>query len=337
MRYLILGSGPAGISAAKVLKERDSDAEVTVATEEFQSLYFRPNLPEMIFGDLDKDTILSPLGKDIIAMGVEIDHGKRAKRIDTAKNRVLFTDGSEREYNFLLVATGASPIIPSSISLSFPQGTFLTLNSLADAMRIKNRALRSDTALVYGPGYLGIETSRAIRRLGLQVVWINPGLPRFGNPITGEVEVRAKELLKERGVKILDGAEIGDIMDVDGDSYRVFTTGGEKVECTLVVVATERTPRIEFLEGSGIKTGNGILVDEYLRTNVSNIFAAGDCAEILDVNRRVNMINFGWRSALKQGELAGWNMAGKDMMFIKNQEDYFGLLVGASILDRWPK
>jgi NADPH-dependent 2,4-dienoyl-CoA reductase/sulfur reductase-like enzyme len=335
MRYLILGSGPAGANAAKILKERESDAKVVIATEEFKPLYFRPNLPEMIFGDLDEETILSPMGKDIAGAGVEIMHGKRAKRVDTGQNRVLFTDGSEMEYNFLLIATGASPQTPSTISSS--QGTFLTLNSLADAVRIKSRALRSDTALVYGPGYLGIETSRAIRRLGLQVVWINPGLPRFGNPITGDVEVRAKEILKERGVKILDGADIGDIIDIDGKNYQVITTGGEKVDCTLVVIATERIPRIEFLNGSGIKTGNGILVDEYLRTNVSNVFAAGDCAEILDVNRGLNMINFGWRSALKQGELAGWNMAGKDMMFIKNQEDYFGLLVGTNILDRWPK
>ncbi len=335
MRYVILGSGPAGFAAAKILKERENDAEVIVATEEFHSLYFRPNLPEMIYGDLDEETILSPLGKDVAGIGVQMEKGKRAKRIDTAKNRVLFTDGTETEYNFLLIATGGSPRTPSSITSS--HGSFLMLNSLADAVRIKNRALRSDTALVYGPGYLGIETSRAIRRLGLQVVWINPGLPRFGNPITGDVEVRAKEILKERGVKILDGAEIGDIVDVDGKNYRVFTTAGEKLDCTLVVVATERSPRIEFLEGSGIKTGNGILVDEYLRTNVSNVFAAGDCAEILDVNKAVNLINFGWRSALKQGELAGWNMAGKDMMFIKNQEDYFGLLVGTNILDRWPK
>ncbi len=335
MRYLILGSGPAGVSAAKILKEREGNAESTVATEEFKPLYFRPNLPEVIFGDLDEETILSPLGKDVAGAGVEILFGARAKRIDTSHNRVLFTDGTEREYNFLLIATGATPQTPPSISSS--QGTFLTLNSLADAVRIKGRALRSDTALVYGPGYLGIETARALRRLGLQVVWINPGLPRFGNPITGEVELRAKEILKERGVKVCDGADIADIIDVDGNKYRVITTAGEKVECTLVVMATERTPRIEFLDGSGIKTGNGILVDEYLRTNVSNVFAAGDCAEILDVNRGINMINFGWRSALKQGELAGWNMAGKDMLFIKNQEDYFGLLMGASILDRWPK
>ncbi|RMG57982.1 MAG: FAD-dependent oxidoreductase [Deltaproteobacteria bacterium] len=335
MKYLILGSGPAGVMAAREIKKGEPDAEVTIATEEFASLYFRPNLPELIFGDLDEKSILSPVGKDVVEMGVKVEFGKRAKRVDTAKNRVLFTDGTEMEYNFLLIATGASPESPFPARIQ--SGSFFFLNSLTDAVRIRNRALRSDSALVYGPGYLGIETSRGLRMLGLQVTWINPGMPRFGNPISGEVEVKAKEILREKGVKILEGTEVADIIDRDGKSYVVYTTGGDVVEPTIVVIATERVPNIDFLEGSGIKTGNGVLVDEYLRTNVPNVFAAGDCAEILDVNRGVNRINFGWRSALKQGELAGQNMLGRDMMFIRNEKDYFGLLVGAHVLERWPK
>src|SRR4030066_165505 len=73
----------------------------------------------------------------------------------------------------------------------------------------------------------------------------------------------------------------------------------------MVVVATERPPGVHFLEGSGVKVGTGILVDEYLRTNVSNIFAAGDCAEGFDINRRGSRINFGGRRAMKRGERAG--------------------------------
>src|SRR5665647_3429632 len=81
------------------------------------------------------------------------------------------------------------------------------------------------------------------------------------------------------------------------------------IRCNLIVVATERLPNIGFLEGSGVKAGAGVLVDEYLRTNVSNIYAAGDCAEVYDINRRESRINFGWRSAIKQGQLAGENLS----------------------------
>ena len=99
-------------------------------------------------------------------------------------------------------------------------------------------------------------------------------------------------------------------------------------------MATERLPNVGFLEGSGVKAGAGVLVDEYLRTNVSNIYAAGDCAEVYDVNRRESRINFGWRSAIKQGQLAGENMAGGGKVYIRNAEDYFGLLYGTPLLER---
>ena len=258
--------------------------------------------------------------------------GKRARRVDAAKNRVTFSDGSEETYNFLCVATGGRPILP--LALMGAPGSFLFLNSLGDAQRLRERAMRSDTTVVYGPGYLGIEAARALRRLGNEVIWINPGLPRFGNPISGEVEARITDQLRARGVKVHEGTEIADAVDVDGRNFEVVTAGGTTILCHLIVVATERLPNVVFLEGSGVKTGAGVLVDEYLRTNVSNIFAAGDCAEVYDINRRESRINFGWRSAIKQGQLAGENMAGGGQVYIRNAEDYFGLLYGPPLLER---
>ena len=332
MRYLILGSGPAGIAAAKAARKQDKDAEVVIATEENAAPYLRPALPDLVSGERELSGIADPQGKDLADLGIKLQGGKRARRVDGAKNRISFSDGTEETYNFLCVATGGKPILP--VALMGAPGSFLFLNSLGDAQRVRERAMRSDTTVVYGPGYLGIEAARALRKLGNQVVWINPGLPRFGNPISGEVEVRVVEQLRAKGVKIVDGTEIADAVDLDGKSYDVVTVGGGKIRCNLVVVATERLPSIGFLEGSGVKAGAGVLVDEYLRTNVSNIYAAGDCAEVYDINRRESRINFGWRSAIKQGQLAGENMAGGGKLYIKNTEDYFGLLFGSPLLER---
>lgn len=332
MRYLVLGSGPAGISAARAARKKDPDAEVLIATEECTPPCLRPHLPDLVSGEKEEEAIADPQGKDLAGAGIPLAQGKRARRVDAAKNRVLFSDGTEESYNFLLVATGGKPILP--LPLMGTPGSFLTLNSQADAARVKARALRSDTSLVYGPGYLGLEAARALRRLGQQVIWVNPGLPRFGNPISGETEAKVVEKLKENGVSVREGTEIADLVDLDGRNYAAYTTGGETIRCTMVVVATERFPSVSFLEGSGVKLGTGILVDEYLRTNVSNIYAAGDCAEVLDINHRETRINFGWRSAMKQGQLAGENMAGGEKLYIRNTEDYFGLLYGSSLLER---
>lgn len=332
MRHLILGSGPAGVAAAKAARKAEKDAEVVLATEEFAPPYLRPNLADLVAGRTDSAVISDPQGKDLPDRGIKVLSGKRARRVDAARNRVLFSDGSEETYNFLCVASGGRPIVP--LGLMATPGAFLMLNSLGDALRIKARALRSNVTVVFGPGYLGLEATRAVRSLGQQVVWLNPGLPRFGNPISGEIEVKATERLRNNGVVVKEGTDIADALDIDGSTFVVYTSGGEEIRCQMVVVATERLPAVHFLEGSGVKLGTGILVDEYLRTNVSNILAAGDCAEVYDINRRESRINFGWRSALKQGELAGENMAGGVKAYIRNTQDYFGLLYGSSLLDR---
>jgi len=183
MRYLVLGSGPAGIAAAKAARKLDKDAEVILATEEHAAPYLRPLLPDLVSGERELSGVVDPQGKDLAGSGVKLLGGKRVRRVDAAKNRVTFSDGSEESYNFLCVATGGRPILP--LALMGAPGSFLFLNSLGDAQRVRERAMRSDTTVVYGPGYLGIEAARAMRKLGNQVIWINPGLPRFGNPISG--------------------------------------------------------------------------------------------------------------------------------------------------------
>ncbi|MGE5188745.1 MAG: NAD(P)/FAD-dependent oxidoreductase [Gemmatimonadota bacterium] len=332
MRYLVLGSGPAGIAAARAARKTDKDADVVIVTEEFAAPYLRPNLADLVAGTIEPAAAVDPQGQDLAAAGIAVKSGKRARRVDASKNRVLFSDGSEETFNFLCVATGGKPILP--LALMGAMGSFLSLNSLGDAFRIKARALRSDTSVVFGPGYLGLEAARALRKLGQQVIWVNPGLPRFGNPISGELEAKVTDRLRNNGVTVKEGTDIADVLDLDGRTYVVYTTGGEEIRCSMLVVATERLPSVGFLAESGVKVGTGVMTDEYLRTNVSNIFAAGDCAEVLDINRRESRINFGWRSAIKQGQLAGENMAGGGKVYIRNTEDYFGLLYGSPLLER---
>src|SRR3990172_4575988 len=198
MRYLILGSGPAGIAAAKAVRNVEKDAEVILATEEFFPPYLRPCIPDIISGEMEPTAI------------------------------------------------GGRPILP--LALMGNVGAFLLLNSFGDALRIRARAMRADVTVVYGPGYLGIEAARALRKLGQQVIWVSPGLPRFGNPISGEVEARITEQLRNNGVQIKEGTDITDVLDLDGKTYIVCTAGGEEIRCQMIVAATQRLPAVGFLE-----------------------------------------------------------------------------------------
>ena len=332
MKYLILGCGPAGIAAAKAVRGKDKKGEIVVVTDEQGPPYLRPLLTELVMGRADIAGIVDPQAQDLADRGIQVRHGNRVEKVDASGNRVVFTDGAGETYDVLLVATGGKPEIPPVLGKEYP--AILPFDSLEDILRITERVPRSGTVVVYGPGFLGIVTSSALRKRGNDVVWFQPDRPRSGYPISGELEANILDSVRNTGVRILDGHDIAAIREAGREIEVESTEKGETVRCLAVVVATERIPAIGFLSGSGVKTGTGVVVDDYFRTSVPNIYAAGDCAELFDGETKVPRINFGWRSAIKQGRLAGENMAGAGKRFVREDSDFFWALFGPALLDR---
>ncbi|MFZ2223074.1 MAG: FAD-dependent oxidoreductase [Candidatus Deferrimicrobium sp.] len=332
MKYLILGSGPAGIAAAKAIRGKDNVGEIVVATEEPGPPYLRPLLTDLIMGRVDVAGIADPQAKDLADRGIGVRNGKRALKVDSAGNRVTFADGAEEGYDVLLVATGGKPEMPLPLRKEHP--AIFPFDSLEDTLRIVERIPRSGTVAVYGPGFLAIVASSALRKRGNEVVWFQPDIPRSGYPIAGELEANILDSVRNTGVRILDGQDIAAVLEAGVGIEIESTQKRERVRCLAVVVAGERLPAIGFLSGSDVKIGAGIVVDDYLRTSVPNIYAAGDCAELFDRESRTARINFGWRSAIKQGRLAGENMAGGGKRYRREESDYFWALFGPALLDR---
>ncbi|MEW6719853.1 MAG: FAD-dependent oxidoreductase [Thermodesulfobacteriota bacterium] len=332
MKYLILGGGPAGIAAAKTVRKAKPDAEILIVTEEKAAPYLRPLLPDFILGDASAENTLDPQGKDLQEMLIRVAHGKTAVRLEPSVRKVVFSDGTEEGYDRLLVATGGKPSVPAVLRKDTPM--IQIFDSWKDSIAIKELAARPGPAVVYGPGYLAIEGCRALRKAKKEVVWIQPKQPRPGYPIAGELEASILDEVRNRGARIKDGDDIIEVQEKGKDALTVQTRHGETINCSLVVVATERVPAVGFLAGSGIAIASGVLVDEYLQTSLPDVYAAGDCAEFKDKKSGESRINFGWRSAIKQGQLAGENMAGGKKRFAGSQEDYFWALFGSSLEDR---
>jgi NADPH-dependent 2,4-dienoyl-CoA reductase/sulfur reductase-like enzyme len=335
MRYLILGGGPAGIAAAKMIRKAKSDAEIVIATDETEVPYLRPLLSDFILGDAVDETILDPQGQDLAEKGVRWLGGRRAVRLDIATRLVGFSDGTGERYDALLIATGGKPDVPEPLRKDLP--AIRVFDSREDALAIRERAARPGAAVVYGPGYLAIEACRALRRAKKEVVWIKPDMPKYGYPIAGELEASILDDVRNRGARILEGEDIVLAREKDADMSVVLARSGEEIPCSLIVIATERVPSIGFLARSGVTVGMGVLVNDFLRTSVPNVYAAGDCAEFADKPKGVGRINFGWRSAIRQGQLAGENMAGGNKRFGGSEGDYFWALFGFSLLDRAKK
>ena len=119
---------------------------------------------------------------------------------------MIFADGAEEAYDVLLVATGGKPEIPLPLRKEHP--AILPFDSLEDTLRIADRVPRSGTVAVYGPGFLAIVTSSALRKRGNDVVWFQPDLPRSGYPISGELEANILDSVRNTGVRILGGQDI---------------------------------------------------------------------------------------------------------------------------------
>ncbi len=325
MKFLIVGCGPAGIAAARAVKERNNDAEITIVTEEREMPYIRSLLPSLLSGEIEEDSLSDPKGQDLQVMGIELLQGMKVNHIDGKKRTVYFKDSTTRKYDSLLIATGGKPRIPDS--LRGGSKWVIPFDSLSDTRRIRERAEKSKSVVVYGYGYLGIVTCMALRKKGLNVIWFRPDLTRYGEPIYGELEARYIDDLRNNDVEIRDDADVDGVREGDDKTVLIHGTSGDEISCSMVVVATERSPSIGFLSDSGVSTRTGVVVDDYLMTTVPDIYAAGDCAELMDRKSGRVYINFGWRSAIMQGKLAGENMAGREKRLIQNRTNYFWQII----------
>lgn len=327
MQYLIIGCGAAAIGAGKAIMEHDPDGDLTFVTYESTPFYLRPLLSSLVSGDIDSDTLLLPERTLFDKDNIRLLTGKRAYKLE--ENRVLFTDGDTLPFNFLLIATGAHTILNGVFSRH--SNKIFTLGSLNSAIRLRDAALKTDSALVVGCGVCAYEAIRALHKLKIKVTFLKDNrYSAFSHEIP-EIEMA----MEKREIPVITDLDILDIMDWDGKNYRILTSSGKPIQAGLIVVALGSTPNVQWLEDFDIKCDRGILVNEELQTNISNIYAAGDVAQVYLVGVEEHRLNFGWQSAIKQGEIAGQNMAGRDRIYLSDQEPYFQGIYGKKFLERW--
>ena len=332
MHHVIIGCGAAGRAALFQIRKREPKSKITVISDEADPFYIRPYLGYFLINEklpeaqklADED-----FGRQA---GVEFLLGVKVTRILARENTVELSNGKKLEYNFLLIATGTrfqpQDLVPEGIQ-------YFTLKSKADALRLRRASESAESVLVYGGGYQALELTRVFHLKEKNVCWMAP--PGFfwprQLPDVSAQEVKAKIL--ELGVALYTDRRIVDILDLDGKQYRITDDRGESFDCDMIVLAPHESPNYDFSQDSTIHVDRGILVSEELRTNIPNIFAAGDCAQVYDINSGQSVINFGWKSAAKQGIIAGENMAGANSVIIPTQKEFVLDLMGKRLLERW--
>ncbi len=320
-RIVVIGGVAAGMSAASQAKRRDTNAEVIALERGNDVSYGACGMPYNIADDGREmhDLVVVTPQQFRHARGIDVRVRHEVLTID-AKNQELrvrdhdaATDYS-LSYDKLIIATGATALRPALRGIDLP-GVFV-LRELSDGVAIKSglELTNAHRVLIVGAGYIGMEMAETLRARGLAVTLVERApqvVPGF-EPVIAEV---VRETLQRHGVQLLTGVGI-EAIEQDGDGLLV-RAGAQTLSADMVLLAMGVRPNVALAQAAGVQLGasGAIAVDDHQRTNLPNVYAAGDCAEAYHrVLRQPVFIPLG-TTANKQGKVAGANAAGADERF----------------------
>jgi len=308
-RHVIVGGGTAAINAITTIREIDGgDSEILLVADERP--YSRMVLPYYLAGKIGRSHAMTLGGPRLAALGVTTTQlGRRAVSLDAAARRIALDDGSQLDYDDLLVATGSSPSLPEIPGIDGPGvRPFWTL-AQADALVGELRP-GCEVAMV-GAGFIAFTILNALVRRGVRLTLLEVAPTVLPHMVDATGARIATEWLQRHGVAVRTGARLERIEQAEG-RRRLWLAGGERLDADAVIVATGVRPNTEWLRGSGIELGKGILVDTRLRSSAPGVYAAGDVAEALDRVSGLRAVHAIEPVAMEHGRIAGANMAGQD-------------------------
>jgi 3-phenylpropionate/trans-cinnamate dioxygenase ferredoxin reductase subunit len=305
---VIVGGGLAGANAAFELRKRDFAGRVTLIGEEQEPPYERPPLSkEYLRGEKSlQDAYVRPLD-DYQANGIELLRGRRAVTLDAPTRRVNLDDGTTLGYDALVLATGAAPR-----TLGSPRGDVAGVHYLrtaADADALRAAASDASAIAIIGGGWIGSEVAASLRQLGHGVTVISDTERPLERALGPEVAEVYRTVHLEHGVRFVHGRVSG----IEGDTNvaGVRLEDGRLIPADMVVVGIGAVPRIKLATRAGLETRQGaILTDEYLRTSVPSIYAAGDVALAWHPRFARHVRVEHWDNAIRQGKAAAANILG---------------------------
>ena len=273
-RVIIIGASHAAAQTSVSLRQGGWTGEITVIGDEAVLPYHRPPLSkDFLSGQKSIDDILIRPAESYAAANIDMKLGVRADAINRDEKAVLTDDGDTLTYSKLVLATGARirrlPIPGEDIENAF------YLRDTQDVLAIKEKAETAKSALIIGGGYIGLETAASLRKQGLEVTVIE-AMPRILQRVTAPVMSDFyRRVHGEEGVQIFENVIASEIKETDGE-IEVLTSCKKSFKADMVIIGIGVVPNVEIAERAGLKTGNGIEVNEFCQTSDPNIYAAGD-------------------------------------------------------------
>ena len=300
-RYLIIGGGMTAAAAVEGIRDVDSTGPIALISAEEDAPYDRPPLSKALWKGKSLDTIWRKTEN----RGVEFHLGRVVKEIFPRQNRVVDERGDVFTYQKLLLATGGRPR-----RLAFGHDQIIYFRTLSDYRRLRALSETGRRFAVIGGGFVGSEIAAALALNGKEVVMIFPGKDIGDRVFPAPLAQFVSSFYRQKGVEVLAGEEIVAV-ETRGDQRVLKTNTNREIRVDGVVAGVGIEPNVELAQAVGLEVENGIVVDEFLRTNHPDIYAAGDVAAFFNpaLGKRIRVEHED--NANSMGRLAGRNMAGQ--------------------------
>ena len=328
MKYVIIGSGVAGIAALEAIRSVDQSGEIILVGDDPHGYYSRPGLAYYLSGEIPNQALFSKQPEDFQKLHIRLLKG-RVKRIFRGEQYIEVEGQRYVPYDRLLLALGAL-----STPLEVPGSKFdgvVKLDHLSDAHWIIKQAKRGRTAIVVGGGITALELVEGLIAQGMKVHYLLRGDRYWSSVLDYQESKIVEQRLKLEGVKLHYHSEIGEITEKHNHIHSIRLMDGTIMRCDLLAYAIGVQPQIHLAKQAGLETDRGILVNEYLQTSDLNIYAAGDVAQVYDPFSKRSVIESLWNPAREQGSAAGLNMAGRRKVYIKSAPFNVTRLAGLTI------
>ena len=329
MRVIIVGGGAAGASCAARLRRLNEDAEIIIIERTNEVSIANCGLPYYVSGVINEreKILVSTPEKFKSWFNIDVLLNTEALSINRASKTVSLSNGEELNYDKLVLAQGASPIVPPFEGMNKDK-TFIVRN-LNDADKIKNYVQQNNSkkVVVVGGGFIGIEMAENLIEMGLETTLVELGNQILA-PVDEEIASVAQNEMRDNGVNLIlsDG-----VKSFDGD--KIILNSGVNIPFDFVVLAIGVKPETALAKVAGLEVNRGILVNKYMQTTDSDIYAAGDSVEIKDFVTGDNTLIPLAGPANRQGRIIADNILGLNSTYKNSQGTsvlkVFGLTVAS--------
>lgn len=311
MEAVIIGNGAAGLAAVKAFRKYDKESPLTVISKEGGKAYSRVLLPYVLRGKLSYDKLFLPYAEEFGKLGVEYLEDE-AVSLDARESVLSLGSGRQLKYGSLLIASGSSALWPPVKGICQPGVYHLwtrrDLDGLIEAFK------RGKKVLVIGSGFVSLQAAWAACSLGLKVSLVEIADRLMPLVLDEKASAVMAGRMDEYGVDVRTSAVTEEILKEDC-GFRIKLKGQDDILADFIIVGAGVGANISFLEGSGVEYGRTVPVDPHLRTNVENVYAAGDAAAGPSAFGDEHVTHALWPTAMEMGSVAGANMAGRNTTY----------------------